>query len=120
MTDLGVNTIAPIVRRGVVLDVACLEGKDALPQDFEVTPAHLSQASKAEVRAGDVVLIRTAWAQFFSDSKWYINNTAGPGPGIEGAQWLSSRKVFAARSDTVVFKKLRTLQCACMHTCSSN
>jgi kynurenine formamidase len=105
MAELGVDTIAPIVRRGVVLDIAGLEGKDALPQDFEVTAAHLSQASKVEVRAGDVVVIRTGWAQFFSDSKRYINNAAAPGPGIEGARWLSSRDVFAVGSDTVVFEK---------------
>jgi parallel beta-helix repeat protein len=35
----------------------------------------------------------------------YINNTATPGPGIEGARWLSSRQVFAVGSDTVVFEK---------------
>jgi kynurenine formamidase len=105
MADLGVDTIAPIVRRGVVLDIAGLECKDALPEDFEVTPTHLSRASQVEIRAGDVVMIRTGWAQFFSDSKRYINNTAAPGPGIEGARWLSSRHVFAVGSDTVVFEK---------------
>ena len=105
MAELGVNTIAPIVRRGVLLDIAGLEGKDVLPQDFEVTPAHLNQASKVDIRAGDVVLIRTGWAQFFADSKRYINNVAAPGPGIEGARWLSSRNIFAAGSDTVVFEK---------------
>ncbi|MFL6351208.1 MAG: cyclase family protein, partial [Bryobacteraceae bacterium] len=85
MADLGVDTIAPIVRRGVILDIARLEGKDALPEDFEVRPAHLTQAANVEVRPGDVVMIRTGWAQFFSDPKRYINNTAAPGPGIEGA-----------------------------------
>jgi len=105
MAELGVDTIAPIVRRGVILDIAGLEGKDALPEDFEVRPAHLSQASKVELRPGDVVMIRTGWGQFFADSKRYINNTAAPGPGIEGARWLSSRRVFAAGSDTVVFEK---------------
>jgi kynurenine formamidase len=50
-------------------------------------------------------MIRTGWGQFFADSKRYINNTAAPGPGIEGARWLSSRRVFAAGSDTVVFEK---------------
>jgi kynurenine formamidase len=106
MAELGVDTIAPIVRRGVLLDIAGLHGRDALPPDFEVTPAHLNQALKAEVRAGDVVLLRTGWARFFGDSKRYINETAGPGPGIEGARWLSSRNIFAAGSDTVAFEKI--------------
>lgn len=105
MSQLGVDTIAPIVRRGVLLDIAGLEGIEALPQDFEITPDHLTRASKTEIREGDVVLIRTGWAQFFSDAKRYINNTAAPGPGIEGAKWLSSKNIFAAGSDTVVFEK---------------
>lgn len=105
MADLGVDTIAPIVRRGVLLDIAGLTGMEELPQDFEITPAHLIEASKAEVRAGDVALIRTGWARFFSDARRYINNTAAPGPAIEGAKWLSAKGIFAAGSDTVVFEK---------------
>ena len=105
MAELGVETIAPIIRRGVLLDIAGLEGTDALPEDFEVTAEHLDRALKAEVRAGDVILIRTGWARFFNDAKRYINNVASPGPGIEGARWLSSRHVFAAGSDTVAFEK---------------
>ncbi len=105
MSDLGVDTIAPIVRRAVLLDIAGLEGVDILPPDFEITAGHLSRASKTEIAAGDVVLLRTGWAQLFHDAKQYINNTACPGPGIEGARWLSSRKIFAAGSDTVAFEK---------------
>ena len=105
MSELGVETIAPIVRRGVLLDIAALEGMDALPADFEVTPDHLNRASKAEVREGDVVLLRTGWARFFGDARRYINNVASPGPGIAAARWLSSRHVFAAGSDTVAFEK---------------
>jgi kynurenine formamidase len=56
--------------------------------------------------ASAVVLLRTGWAQFFSDAKQYINNSVGPGPGIEGARWLSSRKIFAAGSDTVAFERI--------------
>ena len=65
----------------------------------------MSQALKTEVGEGDIVLLRTGWAQFFADAKRYVNNTAGPGPGIEGARWPSARKIFAAGSDTVAFEK---------------
>lgn len=105
MMELGVDTVAPIVRRGVLLDIAGLEGVDVLPVDFEVTPDHLSRAANTEINEGDIVLLRTGWARFFSDARRYINNTVAPGPGIEGARWLSSRKIFAAGSDTVVFEK---------------
>jgi kynurenine formamidase len=97
--------VGPIVRRGVLLDIAGLEGVDVLPVDFEVTSDHLSRAAKTEINEGDIVLLRTGWARFFSDARRYINNTVAPGPGIEGARWLSSRKIFAAGSDTVVFEK---------------
>ena len=32
--------------------------------------------------------------------------SAGPGPEIEGARWLSERGVFAAGSDTIAFEKV--------------
>jgi kynurenine formamidase len=37
MGELGVETVAPIVRRGVLLDIVRFEGVDALPASFEVT-----------------------------------------------------------------------------------
>jgi kynurenine formamidase len=106
MAEFGAETIAPIIGRGVLLDVAGLQHRDVLPQDFEITAAHLKEASKAEIRAGDVVLIRTGWATYFFDAKRYINNATSPGPGIEAARWLSSMKIFAAGSDTVAFEKI--------------
>jgi kynurenine formamidase len=105
MADLGVDSIAPIIRRGVLLDIAGLEGVEILPSEFEITPDHLLRASKVEIMEGDIVLLRTGWGQLYSDAARYINNTVAPGPGIEGARWLSSRKIFAAGSDTVAFER---------------
>ena len=106
MSDLSVDRIDPIVRRGVLLDVAGVVGVDELPEDFEIRPEHLEKAQRAEIHAGDVVLIRTGWARFFENAAGYINSTRGPGPGLDGAKWLSSRKVFAVGADTVAFEKL--------------
>jgi kynurenine formamidase len=106
MTALGIDTVAPIVRRGVLLDIAGLENVDALPADFEITPEHLSRAAHCEIGAGDVVLLRTGWARYFSDARRYINNVVAPGPGVESARWLSERKIFAAGSDTVAFERV--------------
>jgi kynurenine formamidase len=105
MTELGVDQIAPIVRRGVLLDVAGTQSVDALPPDFEITPHHLERARKVDIHPGDVALIRTGWARFFADARRYINQTVCPGPAIEGARWLSSLGIFAAGSDTVAFEK---------------
>jgi hypothetical protein len=57
--------VAPIVRRGVLLDIAGFEGVDVLPASFEVTPDHLSRASSTEINEGDVVLLRTGWGNSF-------------------------------------------------------
>jgi kynurenine formamidase len=105
MSELGVDTIEPIVRRGVLLDIAGLQGVEVLPEDFEISPDHLSRATRADIRQGDVVLLRTGWARYFQDAKRYVNSVVGPGPVPEGAQWLTSRKVFAVGSDTVAFEK---------------
>src|SRR4051812_4391390 len=37
----SIDTIAPFLRRGVLLDIATHVSKDALPVDFAVTPSHL-------------------------------------------------------------------------------
>jgi len=77
--------------------------------DFTVTPENLDSAARAhgvEVRAGDVVLVRTGWARFWENAARYICQVKGPGPGAPGARWLSERGVFAAGSDTVAFEKV--------------
>ncbi len=103
----SIDTVAPIVRRGVLLDIAAQQKVDALPKDFEITPEHLETAQRDQgvtVQQGNVVLLRTGWARYYEDAARYISETHCPGIGIEGARWLSSRGVFAAGSDTVALE----------------
>jgi len=105
----SVDGVAPILRRGVLLDIAGLEGADALREDFEISAAHLDRAAEAAgvaIAPGDVVLLRTGWARYFADPARFINRVCGPGPALDGAKWLSARQVFAAGSDTVAFEKV--------------
>jgi kynurenine formamidase len=105
----SIDTIPPIVRRGVLLDIARTAGMDELPADFVITPEHLQKAmeeSGAAIEAGDVALLRTGWAKYFEDPAKFISEVRGPGPGIAGARWLSAKGVFAAGSDTVAFEKV--------------
>lgn len=100
-----VETIQPIFRRGVLLDIAGLAGVEALPREFVVTPGHLEEAAKGTgVEEGDVVVIRTGWARYWHDAARFISEVHSPGPSLEGARWLSARKVFAAGSDTAPFE----------------
>jgi kynurenine formamidase len=59
-----------------------------------------------EIRAGDVILLRTGWAAYFDDPAKFIAGVHGPGPAISGARWLSGRGIYAAGSDTVAFEKV--------------
>jgi kynurenine formamidase len=103
-----VDTIAPILRRGVLLDIARLNG-GTLPEDFEITPERLDEAANAanvNISAGDVVLLRTGWAAYWNDAKRFVNGVRGPGPSLAGARWLSARGIFAGGSDTLSFEKM--------------
>lgn len=98
-----VDTIAPIFRRGVLLDIPKVAGLEALPKDFVVKPEHMD-ACGVEVRAGDVALIRTGWARYWDDAARFISEVHSPGPALAGAEWLSKRKLFAVGSDTAPFE----------------
>lgn len=106
LSELGVETIEPIARRGVLLDLATAMEVDVLPAETIITAAHLERASRVPIHEGDVVLLRTGWARYFEDARRFVNNLTAPGPGIEGGRWLSAHKPFAVGSDTVAFEKL--------------
>jgi kynurenine formamidase len=103
----SVDTIQPIFRRGVLLDIARLQGMDVLPVDFVIAPEHLDRASEGlGIRQGDVVLLRTGWSRYWDDPGRFISQVHSPGPGLEGARWLSERKIFAAGSETAPFESV--------------
>jgi kynurenine formamidase len=98
-----VDTIQPIFRRGVLLDIPKIAGTEVLPEDFVVTPEHM-EAANVRIDAGDVVLIRTGWARYWDDAKKFISEVHSPGPKLAGAKWLSAKKPFAVGSDTAPFE----------------
>lgn len=107
----SVDTIAPLVRRGVLMDVA---GDDEIAPDFVVTPENLEAIAardRIEVRAGDVVLLRTGWARHWDNPHHFVTASSGthvigPGPQRPAAEWLSRRGIFAAGSDTIAFERM--------------
>jgi len=103
LTRHSIDGVAPILRRGVLLDLAA---KGPLPPDREITPEDLEAAVRTEILPGNVVLLRTGWAQYFHDPARFIAQVNGPGPAIAGARWLSRQGIFAAGSDTVAFEKV--------------
>ena len=111
--ELGVHTIAPMVRRGVLLDVpAALGDPVGCPAGYEITPDDLVKTEKqqgVEVRAGDVVLVRSGWGRLFDDPDpaLYQGKVSGvPGVSEAGAVWLAEKDVHAAGADTIAFERL--------------
>jgi kynurenine formamidase len=102
----SVDTIAPILRRAVLLDIA---GAEPLPVDFAIGPEHLDRAlerANVEIHSGDIVLLRTGWGSFFREPERFLRQVQGPGPAIDGARWLSTRRIFAAGADTIAFERV--------------
>jgi len=102
-TDLGVETIAPIMRRGVLLDVARAKGVDYLDSGYLVTADDLQAAVDAQgviIEEGDCILVRTGWGQNFADAESYLQAS---GVGAEAAQWLADRRPFLCGADNVAF-----------------
>lgn len=111
--ELGAHTIAPMVRRGVLLDVpATINGGTPLPAGYEITVDDLiatASSQKTEVRDGDVVLIRSGWGRHFDDPdpRVYVGAESGvPGVGEAGAVWLADHGIHAAGADTIAFEHL--------------
>ena len=68
LSQLGIEQAPPIIARGVLLDVAGLDGGPHLSAGRVVTPDDLARAQDdagTELREGDVALIRTGWGRYF-------------------------------------------------------
>ncbi len=101
-TRLGIDTVPPIIARGVLLDLAAHRG-GRLPDRTLVNASDLEEAraaQRSELRAGDVVLIRTGNDTVWGDPDKYL-----AGPGISGAasEWLAAHQVLAVGADNVAW-----------------
>ena len=108
---LGIDTVEPIVGRGVLLDVAAFHGIEYLPPAYEITVEDLEaaeQAGGAGVRTGDSVLIRTGWAAHWGDPALFRGQIDGaPGPGAAAGRWLADRRVRLVGGETIAFEVIR-------------
>lgn len=111
LAELGIETVPPIVCRGVLLDVAALHGKPVVAPGHEITAEELESAAElagVAVRPGDAVLIRTGWTTHWSDPDAFRGIESGtPGPGEDGARWLAQHRVSLAGAETIAFEVTR-------------
>jgi kynurenine formamidase len=98
----GMETVPPIVSRGVLLDIAGLKDLEALPDLYEITIEDVRAACElaaVEIRSGDVVLVRTGKVrEFFADPTAYEKSQPGVGP--DAAVWLYEHGMAALGTDT--------------------
>jgi kynurenine formamidase len=97
----GIDTVPPIVGRGVLLDMAGAAGVAMLPGGTVFNRKELEAVQKREdiqIRKGDVVLINTGWLSMQeADRKTGFSTT--PGLGEEGAEYLAELGVVAVGQD---------------------
>jgi kynurenine formamidase len=100
-THLGVETVPPLLARGVLLDIAGWKGVSPLPPRYSISAAEMQQCAeqqRVEVRAGDVLLVRTGYAQRWHDEASYLE---AAGVAKSGTLWAAERGVVAVGADNM-------------------
>jgi kynurenine formamidase len=99
----GVETVPPLLRRGVLLDVAGWKGVAPLPRLYGITADDLrgcAAAQGVEVRAGDVLLVRTGYGALWHDEAAYLE---AAGVAKSGTLWAAEREVVAVGADNMAW-----------------
>ena len=102
-TELGVETIAPFVNSGVLLDVARQRGVERIVEGQPITRADLEATTQRQgiaINAGDIVLVRTGNGALWHDPDAYLR--AG-GMHSDASAWLVDRHVKAVGADNVAW-----------------
>ncbi|MEV6499891.1 cyclase family protein [Streptomyces prunicolor] len=103
----GIDKARHIVSRGVLLDVARARGVDRLDGGHAVTPEDLEAAEEfagAQVRAGDIVLVRTGQVQVYLAGDKHGYGYPSPGLSVRTPEWFHARDVAAVANDTLTFE----------------
>jgi len=102
-TRLGVETVPPLVRRGVLLDVAGWKGQALLPPGYSISADDLAGCAAVQavqVQSGDVLLVRTGYGTLWHDEAAYLR---AAGVGKSGTLWAAERGVVAVGADNMAW-----------------
>jgi kynurenine formamidase len=102
-TELGAETMAPILGRGVLIDIARHRGIDRIPPGGLLGANELADAAEAHgvsVSPGDVVLVRTGNGARWGDPDDYLH---GAGMAPSASEWLAQRDVLAVGADNTAW-----------------
>ncbi len=101
----GIVKMGPIAARGILLDVAAARG-GPLPDGASIGVADLVHAARnagGEPEKGDVVLIRTGWAE---RQGTMVSFDTEPGLDLAAALWLAEREVAIVGADNFAVEVL--------------
>jgi kynurenine formamidase len=100
-TELGIDTVAPLVARGVLLDVAGALGVERLDDGHAVTAEELQRAAEGvELRAGDVVLVRLGCGAIWDDRAAFERHGGMSG---EASEWVAAHDPVAVGADNLTW-----------------
>lgn len=98
----GIETVQPIVARGVMLDIPRLLGVEKLEDRYAIGSKDLAGAAESQnidIEPGDVVLVRTGKInEYHAGQESYYGDQAGV--DVEGALWLYDRGMSVLGTDT--------------------
>lgn len=103
-SKLGMETMPPILTRGVLLDMAAYKGVETMEAGYVITPEDIEGCLKkqgTEIKPGDAVLFRTGWIHLWMKDNHKYAHGGEPGPGLASAKWLTDRRVAAVGADNL-------------------
>jgi kynurenine formamidase len=103
----GADKLAPVVTRGVLLDLPAVMGVSRLDPGYALTADDLDAAvehAKVTVEPGDALLVRTGQMQLLHQGEVEAYNHDTPGLSIHTIEWIHSHDAGAVFTDTYVYE----------------
>jgi kynurenine formamidase len=104
---LGIEQYGPIVTRGVLLDIARLNGVEYFDDNYAIGYDDLAAAEQqagVTVESGDVLLVRTGQMEWLRRDDKQRFGDPSPGIGVGAIEYLHDKEVAAVATDTLVFE----------------
>ena len=102
-TRLGIESVSPLLGRGILLDVAGWKGQSHFPPNYGISAEELQLCASAEgveVRPGDVLLVRTGYGRVWNDEVRYLESA---GVAKSGSLWAAAQGVRAVGADNMAW-----------------
>ena len=112
-TRCGIERVTTLCSRGVLLDVAMAKGVDLLDCPYAITAGDLDDAAEmggVEVRAGDIVLVRTGRMALYHSGGGMAyclgpnGDASNAGLSMSTVPWFHEHDVAAVANDTLTFE----------------